>query len=106
MKKKKVKDTQENWSHKNDYSLEEVWNTENTLAQLIVPRLQAFKALDKHGAPSDFKDMREWNNAIQKMINAFELMKSTDALHLVFICTKSTLSGKESTFSGKCQQPQ
>ena len=23
----------------------------------------------------DFKDMREWNNAIQKMIDAFELMK-------------------------------
>ena len=49
MAKKKDKETQKNWSHKNDYPIEEVWNTDNTLAQLIVPRLQAFKALDKHG---------------------------------------------------------
>ena len=35
MKKKKT-DNEENWSHKNDYPIEEVWNTDNTLAQLIV----------------------------------------------------------------------
>ena len=75
MKRKKNRVSEENWSHKNDFPIEEVWNTDNTIAQLIVPRLQAFKALDKHGVPPDFKDMREWNNAIQKMIDAFELMK-------------------------------
>lgn len=64
-----------NWSHKNDFQIEEVWGTYHTLSQLIVPRLLAFKALDKHGYCPDFKDMREWNNAIQKMIDAFELMK-------------------------------
>ena len=75
MKRKKNKDQEKNWSHKNDYPIEEVWNTDNTIAQLIVPRLQAFKALDKHGYCPDFKGMREWNNAIQKMIDAFELLK-------------------------------
>jgi hypothetical protein len=35
----------------------------------------AFKALDKYGYCPAFKDMREWNDAIQKMIDAFELMK-------------------------------
>ena len=64
-----------NWSHKNDFQIEEVWGTYHTLSQLIVPRLLAFKALDKHGYCPDFKDMREWNNAIQKIIDAFELMK-------------------------------
>jgi hypothetical protein len=64
-----------NWSHKNDFQIEEVWGTYHTLSQLIVPRLLAFKALDKYGYCPDFKDMREWNNAIQKMIDAFELMK-------------------------------
>lgn len=64
-----------NWSHKNDFQIEEVLGTYHTLSQLIVPRLLAFKALDKHGYCPDFKDMREWNNAIQKMIDAFELMK-------------------------------
>ena len=64
-----------NWSHKHDYPIEEVWNTENTLARLIAPRLVSFRDLKKHGAPDDFTDMRQWNNAIQKMIDAFELMK-------------------------------
>ncbi len=75
MTNRKRKQPSDAWSHKNDYPIEEVWNTDNTLAQLIVPRLQAFKALDKHGCPPPFNDMREWNNTIQKMIDAFELMK-------------------------------
>ena len=79
-KKNRTKNT-ENWSHKNDFPIEEVWNTDNTLAQLIVPRLLAFKALDKHGCCPAFKDMREWNNAIQKMADAFELMKYAGASH-------------------------
>lgn len=82
MSKKKEHDSMENWSHKHDYPIEEVWNTENTLAQLIVPRLQAYKALDKHGCPPPFKDMREWNKTIQKMIDAFELMKYAGASHI------------------------
>ena len=65
----------DNYSHKHDYPIEEVWNTDNVLAQFIAPRLLAFKALDKHGHPPECKDMREWNNIIQKMIDAFELMK-------------------------------
>ena len=75
MVKRKNKDSTENWSRKHDYPIEEVWNTDNVLAQLISPRLQAFKALDKHGYPPECKDMREWNNIIQKIIDAFELMK-------------------------------
>ena len=75
MKRKKNKASEENWSHKHDYPIEDVWNTYHTLAQLIAPRLQAFKAIDKHGYCPHFKGMREWNNAIQKMIDAFELLK-------------------------------
>lgn len=78
---KRKKTASDNWSHKSDFPIEEVWNTDNTIAQLIVPRLQAFKALDKHGHPDGFKDMREWNNTIQKMIDAFELMKYVQSLN-------------------------
>lgn len=80
-KKKNQKDNPDNpfnpdyFSHKNDYPIEEVWNTDNALAQLIAPRLIAFKALEKHGYPPSLKSMREWNNTIQKMVDAFELMK-------------------------------
>ena len=68
-------ETPHNWSHKHDFSIDEIWNTENALARLIVPRLQAFKQLYKYGYPEDFNDMRTWNNTIQKMIDAFDLMK-------------------------------
>ena len=68
------------WSHKHDFPIDEIWNTDNTLARLIVPRLQAFKQLDKHGYPSNFSDMRTWNNTIQKMIDAFDLMKYSGTL--------------------------
>ena len=75
-----VGDVTKVWSHKHDYPIEEIWNTDNTLARLIVPRLRAFKQLDKHGYPPDFNDMRTWNNTIQKMIDAFELMKYVNSL--------------------------
>lgn len=68
------------FSYTVNYPIEEVWNTDNVLAQLIVPRLSAFKELDKHGCPEDFKDMRAWNNAIQEMVDAFELMKYVQSL--------------------------
>lgn len=73
-------ETPHNWSYKHDFPIDEIWNTDNTLARLIVPRLQAFKQLDKHGYPEDFSDMRTWNNTIQKMIDAFETMKYAKAL--------------------------
>lgn len=72
---KKQKDTSENWTHKHDYPIEEVWCTYKAIARLIVPRLQAFKALDKNGGPEDFTDIRQWINTIQKIIDAFELLK-------------------------------
>ena len=68
-------ETSLNWSHKHDFPIEEICGTYHTLARLIVSRLQAFKALDKHGYAPDFKNMEEWNKAIQKMIDAFELLK-------------------------------
>ena len=69
-----------NWSHKHDFPIDEIWGTYHTLAHLIVPRLQAFKTLDKHGYAPDFNNMQEWNKAIQKRIDAFELMKYVHSL--------------------------
>ena len=75
MKRKKKDDSNEKWSYKNDYPIEEVWNTDTYLAKLIVPRLKAFKALDKHGYCPAFSGIATWNKAIQKMIDAFELLE-------------------------------
>ena len=66
-------DADDKWSHKHDYPIEEVWNTDNTIAQLIVLRLKAFRAYNgKHGSP-DGTTIDEWNKIIDKMIYAFEL---------------------------------
>ena len=75
------KETPHNWSHKHDFPIEEIWGTYHTLARLIVPRLQAFKALDKYGYAQGFNNIQEWNKAIQKMIDAFELMKYSGSVH-------------------------
>ena len=77
---KKSNETNGNWSHKHDYPISEVWNTATTLARLIAPRLRAFAAIDKHGFPVGFADMRQWNSAIQQMADAFELMSAVRTL--------------------------
>ena len=66
--------------HKDDtlpynYPMIEVWNTTNSIAAQIVPRLQAFKALDRHSYPSDLAGMKEWNKVLQTMIDAFVLLR-------------------------------
>jgi hypothetical protein len=58
----------------NGYQISEVWGTYHYIAREIAPRLKAFKALDKHGWPEDFENQEDWNKAIQKMIDAFELL--------------------------------
>ena len=68
-------------SYGHDFPIEDVWNTDNAIARLLVPRLQAFKAFDKHGYPPNMGDMWKWNNTIQKMIDAFELMKYAHTMH-------------------------
>ena len=59
----------------NGYPISEVWGTYHYLAREIASRLKAFKAIDKHGCPEDFDNQEDWNNVIQKMIDAFELVK-------------------------------
>lgn len=80
MKRKKKIDTVEAWSHKHDFPIEDVWNTDNTIARLIVPRLKAFMALDKHGCPGDVDSMEAWHKIIDKMIYAFELVMHDSVL--------------------------
>ena len=72
---KKKKKYDDSIDYINGYPISEVWGTYHYLAREIAPRLKAFKALDKHGYCPAFKGIAEWNKAIQKMIDAFELLK-------------------------------
>lgn len=67
------------WSHRHDFTESEIWGTYHYIARSIVPRLKAFKACNKHGYCPDMKDMKEWNNTIQKMIDAFEIMQGNSS---------------------------
>lgn len=77
MKKKKRGNTTDGCIY--GYPISEVWNTYHYLAKLIVPRLKAFKALDKYGYCPAFAGIKAWNNAIQKMIDAFELLANNSS---------------------------
>ena len=68
MKRKKKDDSAENWSYKNDYPIEEVWNTDNYLAGVIAARLKAFKALDKHGYCPAFKGITSFSDEEEQTI--------------------------------------
>lgn len=74
---KKILVESDSWSHKHDYPITEIWNTGATIAALIVPLLRAFKSLDKHCYPPSMSGIKEWNGAIQKMIDAFVLLGIT-----------------------------
>ena len=67
-----------NESQENEFSVNEIANLDYTLAKFILPRLYAFKDLEKQSVPFGFNDMHEWNRAIQHMIDAFELIMSGD----------------------------
>lgn len=62
------------WSHSHNFPIEEIWNTETTIAAFVAPRLKAFKSLKKHGFPSEMNNERQWNSTIQKIIDAFEIL--------------------------------
>ena len=72
---KKKKEYDDSIDYINGYPISEVWGTYHYLAREIAPRLKAFKAHKKHGWPEDFESLEDWNKTIQKMIDAFELVK-------------------------------
>lgn len=73
MKRKEIIDSDKAWSHKHDFPIEEVWNTDHVIARPIVPKLKAYRDLDKHGYASSIGSIESWNKALDKIIYAFEL---------------------------------
>jgi hypothetical protein len=53
----------------------ELWNLDTTIAKFIHPRLAAFKGT-KGGYPGYMNSEEEWENALDKMIFAFEFLAS------------------------------
>lgn len=54
----------------NGWSDDETWSLDITVSDYLVPRLKRLKEL-KHGHPSCFQTMEEWNEILDKMIYAF-----------------------------------
>lgn len=69
LKKKKMG---ENWIKPT-----ELWSLDLTIANFVLPRLIAFKK-NNIGYPSEFKSKKEWDNVLDKMIAAFNLIINGD----------------------------
>lgn len=57
------------------FSTKEIWGIYAFIANYIVQALQAYKDHDKAGIPYGFEEMDEWNATIQKMIDAFDILR-------------------------------
>jgi len=55
----------------------ETWNLDNTIALFIVPRLKRFKEVTDC-YPHSYESIEKWKEAIQKMIDGFELWITHD----------------------------
>ena len=53
----------------------ELWNLDMTISRFILPRLKEFKDCT-YGYPAKFKSHKEWDEILDKMIEAFELTSS------------------------------
>ena len=71
-------------SYGHDFPIEDVWNTDNAIARLLVPRLQTFKAFDKHGYPLNMGDMWKWNNTIHDKEDNKTIEQGLDFFHRNF----------------------
>ena len=64
-------------SHGHDFPIEDVWNTDNAIARLLVPRLQAFKAFDKlmkyAHTMHDKEDNKTMNRVLTSSIGIFSI---------------------------------
>ena len=61
----------------------DVWDLYHTLAAHIAERLRRFLEAEKrryHTVPSGFRDEKEWQSALRKMIRAFDLLASPSNL--------------------------
>ena len=77
MKRKKRAGSNKVWMRKHGFPKLEIWNTNNTIARLVVPRLKAFRDLNKHGYPPALASMEAWDAVLDKMIDAFKLYADT-----------------------------
>ena len=69
----------------------DTWNLDHTIASFILPRLKLFKKLG-NGYPGhgEMDTPEKWNKALDKMINAFELIATADTYYGLWDIEKNT----------------
>lgn len=58
----------------------EIWNLDCTIISFIIPRLKVFRKNLVGWPDQNFRSHRDWERAIDKMIEAFELHKKRDGV--------------------------
>lgn len=75
------KRTRKKWLKKNGLYVnpKETWSLDFTIAKFVLPRLKLFKKLNNaYPGTGDMDTFEKWNKALDKMINAFELIATGD----------------------------
>lgn len=55
----------------------ETWSLDYTFTKFILPRLKRFRDITP-SIPSSYTSLEDWENALDKMINAFEILSKDD----------------------------
>lgn len=64
---------------------EKLWNLGQTIIELILPYLKAFKKMKRNGYPSLSNSSEEWESILDRMIEGFEIA----VIHQGFPCDRS-----------------
>ena len=59
------------------FSRKELWNLDLYLAKIIRDGLKQFKKMERYSYPPEFSNPEDWENALDKMINAFDIIESS-----------------------------
>lgn len=75
------------------FSDEDAWSMPYALAPVILNALKKFRGQEFHSYPTDFDSVEDWQQALDKMIYAFDVNNEPDSANYDFEI-KSTLKGE------------
>lgn len=60
----------------------ELWNLDATILEFVIPRLKAFRAMEKFGWPSGIPSEKYWHIILDRIVEGFELYLNDDYTNL------------------------
>lgn len=77
------------------FNKSDIWNLNFTLSKVILKALKEFKKSKRVGYPCDFKNQKQWDKVLDKMIYCFENLSKWDSGEEKFIIKRGKNAWKE-----------